>query len=401
VTPGSSQADYDYLMMDGLAIRATEEVQAALAYAAKLPQCLSDEGIISMTRRFAILCVVLGCIAGCQTTGFDTLKQAKEKLPFANKTEKVEETEYPPAEKLITIWSDALYTAPGQKPVRGFGARLYFYNNENKAVPVEGQLVVYAYDDSAEGAMRTEPTRKFAFTPEQFTTHYTPSDLGASYSIWIPWDEVGGDRKAISLVPVFTCSDGKVVMGQQSVNVLPGKAPEVVEPPRKGYFTPLSSTAEQEVRPASYEQQARQERNIASNGGQWNQMHTFVPANTARERLRTTSIHVGSTMNQRLIQQRAIGEPATADPQATSQPTRLPQTGGTSDTPQNQPAPMSAEQSADLSAATADSLPTLSATRFSHPRYLAPRAPDGRPVHVRAATPLRPAEPQPGHLAPL
>ena len=113
---------------------------------------------------------------------------------------------------------------PGKPPTRGFGGRLYFYNEKSHAIPVEGQLVVYAYDDAEAKHANSDPERKYAFTPEQFERHYSKSDLGPSYSIWIPWDAVGGEQKSISLVPVFTASNGQLVMGQQAMNVLPGKS---------------------------------------------------------------------------------------------------------------------------------------------------------------------------------
>jgi hypothetical protein len=356
----------------------------------------SDEGIVSMTLRFAITCVVLAFVAGCQTTGFESLKKATEKVTFVAKAEQVQESQYPQAEKLVTIWSDAVYTQPGQKPTRGFGGRLYFYNSDNNTVPVEGQLVVYAYDDSAPGNLATKPSRKFVFTPEQFTAHYTPSDLGASYSVWIPWDEVGGVRKSVSLLPVFTCTSGKIVMGQQSINVLQGKTPEVVEPPRGGHFTPLSSSGGQEVRPVAYEQSQRQD--VASRRGQWDQSHTFVPSDPTRRRLRTTEIKVSPTMNKRLLQQRALEGVAVGRPKTDGQPARpldADRTSGEQGHASSAPLPTSAEASA-----TAESLPVLPEARFGHPRYLAPRGPDGQPVGVHALTPQRPAAPRPGHPSP-
>ena len=167
-----------------------------------------------------------------------------------------------------------MYTQPGQRPTRGFGGRLYFYDAKDKTVPVEGQLVVYGYDDSQDGRPSQTPSRKFAFTPEQFTQHYSATQLGASYSIWIPWDQVGGVRKSISLLPVFTSTNGQVVMGEQSINVLPGKAPENPEPAPQGYFTPLSSQDPQGVRPASY---AGESPNAAPQRDSWQKVHTYEP----------------------------------------------------------------------------------------------------------------------------
>src|SRR6187402_2845531 len=51
---------------------------------------------------------------------------------------------------LAAIWTPDILTQPGKPPTRGFGGRLYFYNKENQAIPVEGQLMVYGYDDTGE-----------------------------------------------------------------------------------------------------------------------------------------------------------------------------------------------------------------------------------------------------------
>src|SRR4029079_19515091 len=47
-------------------------------------------------------------------------------------------------------------------------------------------------------------------------------EMGASYSVWVPWDAIGQPQADISLVPIFTSSSGALVMGQPSRNMLPG-----------------------------------------------------------------------------------------------------------------------------------------------------------------------------------
>jgi len=324
-----------------------------------------------------------------------TLEKVTEKLPLMKSEEKVQTSEYESPTQIVAIWSDAVYTQPGSPPIRGFGGRLYFYNNQNRAFPVEGQLAVYGYDDSIEGSPAERPDRKFVFTPEQFTAHYTPTELGASYSIWIPWDEVGGVRRAISLMPVFRSTDGNVVMGHQSINILPGKTPKNVDATPKGYFTPLSPSGSQDVRPASYE---RPEHAVASTRDHWAQTHTFVPKDASRERLRTTTIQVPMTMSKRLMQARVDGEMAagnqgTGPERKTEAPRRIPPIS--EENVQGLEPSKPVQQSSEVSATASPP-----ATRFARPRYLAPRAPDGRPNHVHAATPRRPEVPQPGRPSP-
>ncbi len=93
---------------------------------------------------------------------------------------------------MVAIWTEDTLVQPGKTVTRGFGGRIYFYNEKSQAIPVEGELIVYGYDDSSAASAHSltsnvEATKKFAFTPEQFTQHFSQSDLGASYSIWIPW----------------------------------------------------------------------------------------------------------------------------------------------------------------------------------------------------------------------
>src|SRR5687768_1941013 len=163
--------------------------------------------------------IVLGTtFSGCSTMDGGW----KKHLPWSpEKNLKESKAEGP--SKLVAIWTPDNLTQPGKPPTRGFGGRLYFYNSKSQAIPVEGQLVVFAYDDSESKHANGDPERKYAFTPEQFERHYSKSDLGPSYSVWIPWDAVGGEQKNISLVPIFTATSGQLVMGQQAANVLPGR----------------------------------------------------------------------------------------------------------------------------------------------------------------------------------
>jgi hypothetical protein len=323
--------------------------------------------------------VALILLAGCQTTELGSLKSVSDKLALTSKEDKLKDSPYEPPARLIAIWSDAMYTQPGQTPTRGFGGRLYFYNAKDKTVPVEGQLVVYGYDDSKDGTPAKTPSRKFGFTPEQFTQHFSPTELGASYSVWIPWDELGGVRKSITLLPVFTSSSGQVVMGEQSINVLPGKAPETPEPAQQGYFTPLSSSEPQGIQPVAYNQPQ-----AATGPGRdsWQQTHTYEPCAAPQIQLRSTTIPLPMDMTRRLVQ--------TTNAEAS-------QTGASSFLEGNASRDagtrlaQNASEAYPRASALEPALPTGPATRFARPQFPAPRVPAARPSPVRAGIPPRPA----------
>jgi hypothetical protein len=161
------------------------------------------------------LCVSFICAAlilasaGCQTL---TPDWSKNWLGFGSP--RLKESKYAVPARMAIMWSPAILNQAGESPTRGFGGRTYFYDAKNQPIAVEGQLVVYAYNNDKPNQNSKVPDRKFAFTPEQFTKHYSPTELGASYSIWIPWDAVGQPQTDISLAPIFTSSSGALVMAR-------------------------------------------------------------------------------------------------------------------------------------------------------------------------------------------
>ncbi len=127
--------------------------------------------------------------------------------------------------RLVSTWTDTVLHRPGQKSQRGFGGRLVFFGRESEEpVRVDGQLVVYAYDEANCDPRSAQPTRRFIFPREQFTRHHSQSTLGPSYSVWLPWDAVGGPRKNISLIARFEPHQGQLIVGEQTRHLLPGTA---------------------------------------------------------------------------------------------------------------------------------------------------------------------------------
>lgn len=125
--------------------------------------------------------------------------------------------------RMVATWVDATLQKPGQRPVRGFGGRIVFFNSDgDDSVRVAGQLVVYAFDETDRASYETQPTRRFVFRAEQFVKHESPSQFGPSYSVWLPWDEVGGPQKNISLIARFEPQGGAMIIGEQTAHLLPG-----------------------------------------------------------------------------------------------------------------------------------------------------------------------------------
>lgn len=188
-----------------------------------------------MKRLIALNLILIGCLlfSGCAGV-HNSLRPSSKSSHWnlfnrgtAEKTASKKKKASRP-ENMVVIWKDAVLEKPGTPSVRGFGARIYFHDADNQAIKVEGELVVFGFDDSGvEGALHSKkPTKKFVFTNEQLQTHFSESNIGASYSIWIPWDKFGPDQKAIALIPIFKTSDGITLNGGSTTNVLPSDKSE-------------------------------------------------------------------------------------------------------------------------------------------------------------------------------
>jgi hypothetical protein len=151
--------------------------------------------------------------------------------------------------QLITNWTDTILYPSNDVPVRGFGGRIMFYADGKKdPIKVNGTLVVYAFDESNRDSANVKPDRKFVFTKEQLATHYSKSKLGHSYSVWLPWDNAGGDQKEISLIARFMPEKGNLVVSEPIRQLLPGKTENVASKP-SGFALPNSGS----IQPVSYE----------------------------------------------------------------------------------------------------------------------------------------------------
>ncbi|MDA1051619.1 MAG: hypothetical protein O3C40_14215 [Planctomycetota bacterium] len=310
--------------------------------------------------------VMLAATSGCKTIDTDWMPKA----PW-NKKQKLVESQYDTPVRMAAIWSPDVLVRPGLPAARGFGGRLYFYNQANKPVKVEGQLVVYAYDDTAEEPQRESPDRKYAFTPEQFTSHHSESELGASYSVWLPWDaEVGGQRKSISVLPVFTSTSGKIVMGQQAINLLPGKKLEQQQD--EAPATTLSQRAATGVRPAGFQDNTKSTASTADKPGvELSRQHS----------INTTTIELPRTMQQRVIEAAKNRSP-TATPIGAADPALVEKARATLER-------LRANSSLPAEAGT-PTLPSPSA-RFAPPRPRVPSSPTFRSASSYA--PSRPLQP--------
>ncbi len=180
---------------------------------------------MSHTKIKTLLCLLLlaaatGCSMG-KGDGWRFTKALDIRRAMGLKKDEIAPPQVPT--RLVSTWTDTVLHRQGENAQRGFGGRLLFFNEEAEdSIRVEGQLVVYAYDNNGRAAHETHPTRRFVFPAEQFVRHESEAKAGASYSVWLPWDAVGGEQKNISLIARFEPKAGPLVVGEQTKHLLPG-----------------------------------------------------------------------------------------------------------------------------------------------------------------------------------
>jgi hypothetical protein len=275
--------------------------------------------------------------------------------------------------RIAAMWTDTVLSKANEPPVRGFGGRLYFYDQNDKAVKVDGSLVVYAFDETGRDPSNARPDRKFVFPKEHFSKHYSKSSLGHSYSVWIPWDKVGGEQKEISLIVRFLPDAGAPVVGQMTKHLLPGRPPEFMRNgPQWAQKVNQREPGEREVRPASHEAPL-----IAG------QVH--APADGAPlQRMSSTTIDIPP----RYGRQRPV---ATVAPRARLRLAAKPSVPERKATGQSATAPPTARQAHPAQVLPARQGPLPRQARFAPAKSRLPSEPIARPKRDRNAWPPRPA----------
>jgi len=168
-----------------------------------------------MNSQDARLRAALGMLLACLVAGCASWKMPAKILPGPADDEKPQVPT-----RLTALWSDTVLVEAG---ITGFGGRLMFYGRGEDPVKVEGELTVFAYDDTHDGKHAEVPAKKYVFRAEDLEKHYSTSTLGHSYSFWIPWDRVGGPSRQISLIARFKSDKGGgVVMSEMTKHFLPG-----------------------------------------------------------------------------------------------------------------------------------------------------------------------------------
>ncbi len=202
------------------------------------PNCGGNNKMVRFTiHDLALALLALTCcFTGCQSMKSGGWKPSaiakkldpRDGLPWNRKDEAHEGN---PA-RIVATWSDTVLHKEGEPATRGFGGKIYFYDNKDTdPIKVKGQLIVYAFDETNRVPTDNCPTRRFVFPPEEVAIHESDSDLGVGYSFWLPWDGTEGPSTEVSLIARFEpLKGGVLVVSDQSRTRLPGRISPTTAP---------------------------------------------------------------------------------------------------------------------------------------------------------------------------
>ncbi|QDV73632.1 hypothetical protein [Botrimarina mediterranea] len=193
----------------------------------EVPRLKQGQGVemTSPLRSMAAVGLAICLLAGCRGAS-STVAKTETPFKMPNPMEwgaNPDEPRKGEPERIVATWADTVRQTPGEPAERGFGGRLYFYDHGADPIEVDGRLVVYAFDESGRDPTDHRPTRRFVFPPDQLPKNMSVSEIGPSYSVWLPWGTVDAAPTHVSLIARFEpVRGGGLVVSDQARQRLPG-----------------------------------------------------------------------------------------------------------------------------------------------------------------------------------
>jgi hypothetical protein len=90
----------------------------------------------------------------------------------------------------------------------GLWIRVFLFDGNVKAVEADGPLTFFAYFNAPSDNPEVVADQRWDFSPEQLRAMRGESKLGTSYVVWLPLEGSGRSKTRISVVLVYTPSNG-------------------------------------------------------------------------------------------------------------------------------------------------------------------------------------------------
>jgi hypothetical protein len=343
----------------------------------------------------AMLLWMLSLNTGCQTW------DSAGTIPVWSGLNKKSKSMAEPPHKIMAIWTEATHHRPAQPAERGFGGRVIFYDARDQTIKIDGRVTIFVFDDQNALADNPAPRYKFVFPQDSVNAYYSKSELGHSYSFWVPLGSIEAPTQPFSLVVRYDSPSGERVLSELTKKVLVGtgvKASKVSSPEEAGDKDQTKNYAQDREFSNSKIQRVSFDQPISAGVDS-----TGVESSDLQEldRIRVETIQISPNFARRLNSVRAGGEVQPAWQTNVGSGTGSLQGregGGDSTNPRgNSSRQSSVSQSSDPGSDQESSLQELAATLHASQSGFSPRqfpAPSKSKFQPTGAAPRR--EPHPG-----
>ena len=105
-----------------------------------------------------------------------------------------------PVGEILCVWEAAEGRGPDNLPCRGFGGQIMFFAKGYKEpVIATGDVRIYVFDEQGTNGDPSLPLHQFDFPAAAWRSFLAPSNLGATYQIFIPYTRKGQNSASCSL----------------------------------------------------------------------------------------------------------------------------------------------------------------------------------------------------------
>ncbi len=144
-------------------------------------------------------------------------------VPLFSRFRFVEADARHPVNEILCIWEAAEGRGLDNLPSRGFGGQiLLFANGIKEPVKANGDVRIYVFDAQGVDGDSAKPLHQFDFPAAVWNAFLTPSNLGTTYQIFIPYTRKGMSSASCSLRVRFTPEGGLPIYSKMAVIDLGG-----------------------------------------------------------------------------------------------------------------------------------------------------------------------------------
>jgi hypothetical protein len=184
--------------------------------------------------RLVLICLAL-CLTGCAGTSL---------FHFSNDFPKPSLKD--PVTRIVGLWQTAEGVAVNEAS-RGFsGQILFFANDEKLPVQVDGEVMIYVFDDQGSQEEQIKPIRQWQYPATSWNALLGKGPLGATYNVFVPYTRPGFHQADCTLRVRYTPKQGPTIYSEMVHIVLPGAKKKTKSPAEAAgtvSLTPAASPA--------------------------------------------------------------------------------------------------------------------------------------------------------------